>query len=125
VRTRRTSHQRFQQKLTRSSFVTDDLNSDRSLVVSISAAKPRTFLEAVSEQGIVRDRSKDLAQWQQEISASTSALDFPTLAAAAIKNGLPPSLFRSLCDTLLDNRWIADAIASDIPNLDRDGPDAN
>ncbi|ATU91770.1 hypothetical protein [Phyllobacterium zundukense] len=105
--------------------MSDDTQPKRGVVVSMATAKSLTFAEAVSDQELARDRIKDPAQWQQEISQSAYAADFPILAAAVIEQGLPPSLFRALCQTLLENRWIADAIARDIPNLDKGAPDAN
>jgi hypothetical protein len=97
--------------------VSDDTQKQPAVVVSLISARPRGFFDAVSDQEVARDRAKDRVHWQQGISQSAYADNFPTLAAAAIEKELPPSLFHSLCETLLDNRWIAEAIADDIRNL--------
>lgn len=95
----------------------DDTQSKRGQIISFVKTESQTFGAAVLDQQLARDFAKDRAQWPQEISQSSYVSEFPTLAAAVMKQGLPPSLFRGLCQSFLDNDWIAEAIAEDIQNL--------
>jgi hypothetical protein len=97
--------------------VNDDTQAKRGQIISFVKTESQTFGAAVLDQQLARDFAKDRAQWPQEISQSSYASEFPTFAAAVMKQGLPPSLFRGLCQSLLDNDWIAEAIAEDIQNL--------
>lgn len=95
----------------------DDTQAKRGQIISFVKTESQTFGAAVLDQQLARDFAKDRAQWPQEISQASYASEFPTLAAAAIKNGLPPSLFRGLCQSFLNNDWIAEAIAKDFQNF--------